>query len=72
MENRWLILAVLFVVRAAMGFQYQSVGSVFSFLVEDLNIDYAQLGALIGLYQLPGIALAFPGGLLGKPFGATR
>ena len=72
MENRWLILTVLFVVRTAMGFQYQSVGSVSSFLVEDLSIDYAQLGALIGLYDLPGIFLAFPGGLLGKRFGDKR
>lgn len=72
MENRWLILAVLFVVRTAMGFQYQSIGSLSSYLVEDLNIDYAQLGALIGLYQLPGIVLAFPGGLLGKRFGDKR
>jgi MFS family permease len=72
LENRWLILAVLFVVRTAMGFQYQSAGSVFSFLVEDLDIDYARLGALIGLYDLPGIFLAFPGGLLGKRFGDKR
>ena len=72
MENRWLILAVLFVVRTAMGFQYQSVGSVSSFLVEDLGINYAQLGALIGLYDLPGVVLAFPGGILGRRFGDKR
>jgi MFS family permease len=78
-ENRWLILAVLFIVRTAMGFQFQSVGSVSSFLVEDLNIDYARLGTLIGLYDLPGIVLALPGivlalpgGLLGKRFSDKR
>ena len=72
MKNRWLILAVLFLVRTAMGFQFQSVASVSSFLVQDLAIDYARLGTLIGLYHLPGIALAFPGGLLGKRFGDKR
>jgi predicted MFS family arabinose efflux permease len=55
-----------------MGFQFQAVASVSSFLVEDLAIDYARLGTLIGLYHLPGIALAFPGGLLGKRFGDKR
>jgi len=72
MEYRWLILIVLFVVRISMGFLYQSVASVSSFLMGDLNIDYTRLGALIGLYQLPGIALAFPGGLLGRRFGDKR
>jgi len=71
-KNRWLILATLFLVRTAMGFQFQAVASVSSFLVEDLAIDYARLGTLIGLYHLPGIALAFPGGLLGKRFGDKR
>ncbi len=72
MQSRWFILAVLFVVRIAMGVQYQSVGSVSSLLVEDLDIDYAQLGALIGFYDLPGILLALPGGLLGQRFGDKR
>lgn len=72
MENRWLVLTVLFVVRIAMGVQYQSVGSVSSLLVEDLDIDYAQLGALIGFYDMPGILLAFPSGLLGHRFGDKR
>jgi len=72
MENRWVILAVLFTVRSVMGLQFQSVASVSSFLIKDLNIDYAQLGILIGLYHLPGVVLAFPGGLLGKRFGDKR
>jgi MFS family permease len=71
-EKRWLILAVLFLAQTATGFQYQSVGSVSSSLVKDLSIDYARLGALIGLYQLPGIILSFPGSLLGKRFGDKR
>ena len=64
MQNRWLILAVLFVARMSMSYQYQSVGSASSFLVADLHIDYTQLGTLIGLYFLPGVILAVPAGLL--------
>ena len=72
MRKRWIILAVLFFARTAMAFQYQSIATVSSFLMTALNIDFAQLGTLIGLYQLPGIFLAFPGGLLGKKFGDKR
>jgi predicted MFS family arabinose efflux permease len=72
MLNRWIILAVLFLARTAMGFQYQSVGSISSFLIEDLGIDFAQLGILIGLFQLPGVLLSLPGGILGKRFGDKR
>ena len=70
--KRWLILAVLFLARTAMGFQFQSIGALSSFLVAELGIDYAQLGLLIGFYLLPGIAIAYPGGLLGQRFGDKR
>ncbi len=68
-HNRWLILAVLFLARTSMGFQFHSVASVSPFLIDELAIDYTMLGTLIGLYNLPGIVFAFPGGLLGKRFG---
>ena len=68
-SNRWLILAVLFLARTSMGFQFQSVASVSPFLIDELAIDYTMLGTLIGLYNLPGIVLALPGGMLGKRFG---
>ena len=72
MENRWIILAVVFTVRTVIGIQFQSVASVSTFLINDLDIDYTRLGILIGLYHLPGVVLAFPGGLLGKRFGDKR
>jgi predicted MFS family arabinose efflux permease len=68
-HNRWLILAVLFLARTAMGFQFQSVASVSPFLIDELAIDYAMLGTLIGLYKLPGTVFALPGGVLGQRFG---
>jgi MFS family permease len=55
-----------------MGFQFQSVATLSSFLITDLHIDYTQLGLLIGLYLLPGIVIAYPGGLLGRRFGDRR
>ena len=70
--NRWVMLAVLTTARLALGFQFQSIGSTAPFLVADLGIDYAKVGFLIGLYLLPGVVMAFPGGFLGRRFGDKR
>jgi predicted MFS family arabinose efflux permease len=69
---RWLILAVLFLARTAMGLQFQAVATLSSYVMADLGVDYARLGWLIGLYLLPGIAIAYPGGMLGQRFGDKR
>jgi cyanate permease len=69
-QNRWLMLAVLFLARTTMALQFQTVGSLGPDLVDALAIDYALLGTLIGLYMLPGIFIALPGGLMGQRFGA--
>ena len=55
-----------------MGVQFQSVGSLAPLIVADLGLSYAQLGTLIGLYLLPGVVLALPGGLIGQRVGDRR
>jgi hypothetical protein len=65
-HSRWLMLLVLFVARTAMACQFQSVASTAPFLVDALAIDFARLGTLIGLYMLPGIFIALPGGMFGQ------
>lgn len=70
--NRWVILAALFLARTTLGYQYQSVASVSPLLVEDLGINFTEVGALIGFYSLLGIVSALPAGLLGRRFGDTR
>ena len=70
--NRWSILVLLFLVRCAIGYQFQSVATVSPWLMAGLMIDYALLGTLMGLYMLPGILFALPGGILGHRFGDTR
>ena len=66
MSNRWLILLLLFVSRLAMGFQFQSIGSVSVQLSKDIGFSNTEIGALIGIFMLPGVFLAFPSGLLGR------
>ncbi|WP_043341407.1 MFS transporter [Belnapia moabensis] len=72
MEAKWRALLVLTAARTSLGFQFQSVASVSPLLVEELGLTGADLGALIGLYFLPGLVLALPGGALGRRFGDTR
>src|SRR5581483_952945 len=63
---RWGVLAVLFIARVGLGFQFQALGSVSDALVADLGLSFAQVGTLIGLFLLPGLALAIPAGFLGN------
>jgi len=72
MDSRWVALALIFITRTSMGFQFQSIGSVGPLLVADLGLSYAQLGTLIGLYLLPGVALALVGGMIGQRIGDRR
>ena len=72
LRNRWFILTILFLARTALAFQFQSVAALGPLLVLELEIDYARLGTLVGLYMLPGVVFALPGGLLGQRFGDKR
>jgi hypothetical protein len=69
---RWLILAVQLVVRTMPACQFQTMASAAPFLVGSRAIDAAQLGGLTGLFRLPGIFRALPGGMLRQRFGAKR
>ncbi|RUU24769.1 MFS transporter [Mesorhizobium sp. M7A.T.Ca.TU.009.01.3.2] len=69
MRSRWTILAVLFVARTAMAFQFQSVGAVAPLVSDSLGASLADIGMLIGLYLAPGVALALPGATIGRRYG---
>jgi len=65
-DRRWSILALLFTTRVALGFQFQTMGSVGEPVAADLHLNYAEVGTLIGLFLMPGMVLAMPAGLLGR------
>ncbi|MBR0947089.1 CynX/NimT family MFS transporter [Bradyrhizobium liaoningense] len=72
MRNRWGILAILFVVRLTIAFQFQSVAAVAPLLQQTFGVGLADIGILIGLYFTPGIVLALPGGAIGRTLGDKR
>ncbi len=69
MTNRWRILALLFAVRSTMAFQFQSVAALAPLIQRDFGVNLGDIGLAIGLYLAPGIALAVPGGAIGKRYG---
>src|SRR5476651_1916205 len=56
-------------VRVTMPFQFQSVAAVAPLLGNEFGVGLADSGVLIGLYFAPGVALALPGGAIGRRFG---
>lgn len=71
-EPRWRVLAALALARVGMGYQFQTVAATAPLLSGSLGFDSAQIGWLVGLYLLPGVAFALPGGMLGARFGDKR
>jgi MFS family permease len=69
LRDRWVILAVLFAVRLAMAFQFQSIAAIAPLLAGKFGIGLANIGILIGLYFTPGVVFALPGGAIGQRFG---
>jgi predicted MFS family arabinose efflux permease len=61
-KSRWFVLAMLFVCRIGLGFQFQTLGSVSNKLVSELGFSFTEIGTLIGLFLLPGLVLAIPCG----------
>ena len=62
-ENRWFILGVLFVARFALGFQFQSAGSVSPFIVVAVTgmAITVIIGVLIPYTALPLLTFAMFG-----------
>lgn len=72
MSARWSILIVLFLVRLAMAFQFQAVAALSPLIMKEFSVGLTDVGFLIGLYLAPGIAIAIPGGMIGRRFGEKR
>ncbi|MXQ07238.1 MFS transporter [Alphaproteobacteria bacterium GH1-50] len=72
MSNRWSALALLFLARTVMAFQFQTVAALSPFLRETFGIGLGAVGFLLGLYMTPGLLLAIPGGALANRIGEKR
>jgi MFS family permease len=55
-----------------MAFQFESVAAIGPVLQRDFDVGLPDIGLLIGLYLLPGVVIALPGGAIGKVLGDKR
>ena len=62
--SRWSALALMFLFGLAAAMQLQSVQSLAPLLVAQVGLSYAEIGVLTGVFMLPGVFLALPGGML--------
>ena len=69
MQRRWLVLAILFVARMCMAYQFQSIAAITPVLRTELGFDLGDAGLLIGIYALPGVVLPLAGGAIGHVSG---
>jgi predicted MFS family arabinose efflux permease len=72
MTSRWHVLGLLFLVRTTMAFQFESVAAIGPVLQRQFNVGLPDIGMLIGLYLLPGVVIALPGGAIGRALGDKR
>ncbi|MEO1491134.1 MAG: MFS transporter [Pseudomonadota bacterium] len=66
MALRWRMLLLLAAARLGLGFQFQTLASTGEYLIADFGFDYTQIGALIGIFMLPGLFLSLPVGFAGR------
>lgn len=66
MAHRWRMLLLLAAARLGLGFQFQTLASTGEYLIADFGFDYTQIGALIGIFMLPGLFLSLPSGVAGR------
>ncbi len=65
----WGTLAAMVLARITFGYQIQTVASLGPELQAAFGIEFALLGTLMGLMQLPGIVAAIPSGFMARRFG---
>ena len=69
LTNRWAVLALIFLIGLALPMQFQAVSALAPFLVTQIGLTYTDVGILTGIFMVPGIFLAVPGGLLAARMG---
>ena len=63
-SNRWAVLAIVFLARTCIGFQFIAVAAQMPQLRADLDFDYSQIGILLGVFMIAGAALSLPSAMI--------
>ncbi len=71
-SSRWVVLAILFLARSCIGFQFIAVAAQMPQLRAELHFDYSQIGVLLGVFIIAGAFLSLPSGMIANRFGDRR
>jgi len=62
-RGQWFALAVAYVFTLTYVISLQSVPPLVHLLRKEIPLDYSQVGSLMGVFSLPGVLIAIPGGI---------
>lgn len=71
-SSRWVVLAILFLARTCIGFQFIAVAAQMPQLRAELHFDYSQIGILLGVFMIAGALLSLPSGMIANRLGDRR
>ncbi len=71
-SNRWMVLAIIFLARTCVGFQFITVAAQMPQLRAELHFDYSQIGILLGVFMIAGALLSLPSGMIANRLGDRR
>jgi len=69
---RWVILGLIWLLYAAFGLVSRSVSPLVTPILKDLNMSYAQMGLILGSWQLTYIAVAIIAGTIIDKWGVRK
>lgn len=69
LQNRWAVLALMFVVGLNMPMQFQALLAAAPFLIAEDAMDYGEIGLLTGLFMAPGVFLSAASGVIAAKLG---
>lgn len=62
-KSQWFALAVAYVFTLTYVMSLQSVPPLVHLLKKEIPLDFSQVGTLMGVFSLPGVLIAIPGGI---------
>jgi MFS family permease len=71
-SSRWVVLAIVFLARICVGFQFIAVAAQMPQLRAELHFDYSQIGILLGVFMIAGAFLSLPSGMIANRLGDRR
>ncbi len=72
LRSRWLVLAIMICARTGVGFQFIAIATLMPQLRAELQLNYTQIGLLLGVFMIAGVFLSLPSGMIADHLGSRR